>query len=59
MLPNYHLKSTKPLNLSKTQLNSQNSTSTLQNNMNELKQSIIYQNPNFANPNITKYMKCS
>ena len=60
MLPNYHLKNTKTLNLSKTQLQSQNSTNTLQNNMNvnAQTQSLIYnQPPNFANININKYSK--
>ena len=58
MLPNYHLKNTKALNPSKTQLNSQNSTNTLQNNMNSQAQPSIYnQPPNFANININKYAK--
>ena len=58
MLPNYHLKNTKPLILSKSQLHSQNSINTLQNNINIQNQSVIYnQPPNFANMNITKYIK--
>ena len=58
VLPNYHLKNTKALNPLNTQLNSQNSTNTLQNNTNsQIQPSIYNQPPNFANININKYIK--